>query len=394
MVRVHDVVVIGGGAAGTFAALRLAREGVDVALVAVGPPSALMCRGAAFCGRAFPDNDAFERVWREVLPGMWKGEGTYIGFDGAAFEASRALSGLASVGTVEGEDVLVMDVPGLPAPAADLVAFRVQEVLGRPVRSSTLKLQYSVDDFNLSPVRWARRFDDEERRDELVNHMLRRLLDDPADCVLLPPILGIDAHAPVLEAIRAGARGRVLELCGGNGWPPGLRVASALRRGLEEADVRLVPARVSGTKADGRLIRAVVTDGGDEIEGHRFILATGGLPGGGLRLEDALRETTLGLPVSVDGAALPDPVGELGVDPGTLFDAALDGAHPVLRAGIHVDGKGRPRGPDRLPLHENLWACGSVTERCGGQAGSHVIDPGASALSGWIVAGAVISAGA
>jgi len=394
MVRVHDVVVIGGGASGTFAALGLAREGVDVALVSAGPPSALMSRGAAFCGRAFPDNDAFERVWREALPGMWQAGGTYIGFDGATFEASRALSGLASVGGIEGEDVLVMDVPGLPGPAADLVAFRVQEALGRPVRSATLKLQYSVDDFNLSPVRWARRFDDEAGRDELVNHLLRRLLDDPADCVLLPPILGIDAHDRVIEAIRAGAKGRVLELCGGNGWPPGLRVASALQGALEEADVHLVRARVGGVRTDGKLIRAAVTDGGEEIEGRRFVLATGGLPGGGLRLEDALVETTLGLPVSVDGTALPDVVGELGIDPGTLFDEALDGAHPILRAGVHVDGKGRPRGPDRMLLHENLWACGSVTERCGGQVGSHLIDPGASAMSGWTVAGAVISAGA
>ncbi|MBW2262546.1 MAG: hypothetical protein JRG91_11285, partial [Deltaproteobacteria bacterium] len=275
-----------------------------------------------------------------------------------------------------------------------VLAFRLGEAIGRPVRSSTLRLQYAVDDFNLSPVLWARRFDDETGRAELVNHLIRSLTDDPADCVLLPPILGIDSHALVLEAVEAGVKGRVLELAGGNGWPPGLRVAGALSSALDGTDLEVVRARVEGVETDGRQIRSVVTQEGGRIEGHRFILATGGLPGGGLRLEGRLIEVALGLPVSVAGAELPDPVGELGVDPATFFDEALDGAHPILAAGVHADGKGRPLGPDRIPVFSNLWACGSVLERCGGQAGSHVIDPGASAVSGWIVAGSVISAGA
>ncbi len=394
MVRVFDVVVIGGGAAGTFAALRLAREGVDAALVAAGPPSALMSRGAAFCGRPFPDDGAFERVWREVLPDMWQGEAAYLAFDGASFEASRALASLASVGSVGEDDVLVMDVPGLPGPGPEVLAHRLGEALGRPVRSSTLKLQYAVEDFNLSPVLWARRLDDEQGRAELVDHLVRRLTDEPAACVLLPPILGIASHAPVLEAVQAGVKGRVLELAGGNGWPPGLRVASALEEALAGAGVEILRARVRGAETDGRRIRAVLTDDDGRIEAHRFVLATGGLAGGGLRLEDGLVEPALGLPVSVAGTVLPDPTTELGIDPATLFDPALDGDHPILAAGVHVDGKGRPLGPDRIPVHENLWACGSVVERCGGQAGSHVIDPGASAASGWIVAGSVISAGA
>ena len=391
MVRVFDVVVIGGGASGTFAALRLAREGVDVALVSAGPPSALMSRGAAFCGRAFPDDDAFERAWREALPDMWQGGGTYLAFDGATFEAARALPGLASAGSIEGDDVLVMDVPGLPGPGPDVLAHRLGEAIGRGVRAATLKLQYAVDDFYLSPVLWARRFDDEASRTELVNHLVRRLLDDPADTVLLPPILGIDAHADVLEKVRTAVKGRVVELAGGNGWPPGLRVAGALRAALEGSGARVLDGRVNGVEASGSTIRAAMTDDGP-VEGHAFVLATGGLPGGGLRLEDRLFEPVLGLPVSIDGAALPDPASELGVDPATLFDASLGGDHTILAAGVHVDARSRPRGPDRRAIHDNLWACGSVVERCGGQAGGHVIDPGASAASGWIAAGAVLSA--
>ena len=97
MVRVHDVVIIGGGTSGTFAALRLAGEGVDTAVISGGPPSALMSRGAAFCGRSFPDDHAFERLWRTVLPDMWKEKDAYLGFDGSVVPAARSFAGSASV---------------------------------------------------------------------------------------------------------------------------------------------------------------------------------------------------------------------------------------------------------------------------------------------------------
>jgi len=55
---------------------------------------------------------------------------------------------------------------------------------------------------------------------------------------------------------------------------------------------------------------------------------------------------------------------------------------------------GRPTmSPHWGPAFKNLLACGSVVESCSGQAGSAVVDPGASAYSGWLAAGRILSEG-
>lgn len=394
MVRVHDVVIIGCGTSATFAAIRLLGEEVDVAVVSAGAPSAVMSRGLAFVGRAFPDEPAFERLWREVLPGMWQEHDTYLCFDGAAVEASRGLAHLASLGRAEGNDVLVMDVPGLPGPSAEVVAWRIGEALGRKVRPSTLKLQYKVQDFGMTPVLWARRLDDEKRRAELAAHLARRMHDDPADLYLLPPLLGITGSEIMHRILDTAVKGRVLELAGGPGWPPGLRVAEALGEALRGSGAAMIRGRVVEARQEGGGIAAVVTDGGEEVRGRSYVLATGGLAGGGLRLEEEIRETALGLPLMLDGEWMRGSVGEIGVDRAALFDGQAGAAHPILGAGVHVDGSWRAMGPDGVPVHRNLWAAGSVVARCGGLAGTSVVDPGPSALSGWLAAGSVLSAGA
>lgn len=389
----HDVVVIGGGTAGTFAAIRLARAGADVAVVAAGPPSATMSRGLAFAGRGFPDDEDFRMVWSEVLPALVHGPDRYIGFDGTVVEAGRGWGCAAGVRSIGDSDVLVMDVPGLPGPTAAVLAWMAGEALGRPVRSARLRLPYAVEDFDLTPVLWARRFDDPAGRRELVDHLACRLADEHAGCILVPPILGIACHADVIGKVARDAGTTVLELAGGLGWPPGLRIAWDLGRALRAPGIASVRGVAMEALLDGDRVRAVVLESGETVEGRAFVLATGGLAGGGIRLEHALVESVLGLDVFLDGEPAKRPVAEIGLDPSALFGSGIADDHPVLGAGVRVDAKWRPVGMDRTPLYRNLVACGSVVARSGPLAKGLFIDPGTSALAGWLAGASAVLAG-
>ncbi len=384
----HDVLIMGGGTAATFAAIRLARADLDVAVVFAGPPSALMCRGVAFVGGGFPGDGGFAALWSEVFPRVNLGPDTYLGHDGSAVRADRAVDGAARLSAVVERDVLVMDVHGLPGPDAVVLASRLKRHMGRVPRFSVLRLQYSADDFGLTPVLWARRFDDPARRAELVSHLLRRLMDEPSQVVLMPAVLGIDFNKQLLDIMDESAPGKVMELLGGPGWPPGARMAAALTGALQKSGVTLVRGQVVGVgRAGPDGLGHVLTDRGDELHAGRFILATGNMVGGGLRLDQGLREAALGLPVFVRDRPAPGSTPLCQVDPTLLFGEDPAGDQPIIDAGLSLDEQGRPVDKDGRVVHHNLWACGSVVAA---KRGSAVIDPGVSAWSGYRTAGMLI----
>jgi anaerobic glycerol-3-phosphate dehydrogenase len=372
----RDVAVLGGGTSGTFAALELSRAGLDVVVVRSGPPSVAMCRGAAFIGVDPPGDDDFDRTWREVFPSAREGPDDFVGFDASVVRAARGVAGAARLSLLDADDVLVMDVPGLPGPDAGVLAAELSGRIGRRVRHSHLKLPYSADDFTLSPMLWARRFDDVRTRAELVSHLLRRLMDEPAGVCVLPPVLGIAFRDRLGDILEESAPARVVEMLGGPGWPPGHRLAAELEpaRGSVEA----IAGRVVEAETSGSRLEAVTTDGGERVGADRFVLATGGVVGGGLRLEDGPVEPALGLPVTVQGARVRPGAAERGTDPSPLFGRDPHGHQPILTAGVRVDEQMQPvDGPGRV-LFSNLWACGDVVARPPGP----VLDPGRSALSG------------
>jgi glycerol-3-phosphate dehydrogenase subunit B len=147
---------------------------------------------------------------------------------------------------------------------------------------------------------------------------------------------------------------------------PGMRLYAIFERAIVAAGGRLqVGAWVAGGQAEGTRLAAVVSAAAarqQTIRAQAFLLATGGIAGGGLRADHtgAVRETALDLPVQAPG------------ERGEWFSARLlDAAgHAIYRAGIATDHKLRPLDGERVVYH-NVAVAGAalagsdlIRERC------------------------------
>lgn len=135
----------------------------------------------------------------------------------------------------------------------------------------------------------------------------------------------------------------------------GLRLQNAFHRGLVEKGVRLLPRhRVDAVRFERTsdfVLDIAAPDGGQTIHAGAVILATGRFLGGGLRGgRNGIREPLLDLPVAQPGDRAAwhrkdflDPRG-----------------HPVNEAGLAVDDRFRPLDRNGGPVHERLFAAGSI----------------------------------
>jgi glycerol-3-phosphate dehydrogenase subunit B len=119
------------------------------------------------------------------------------------------------------------------------------------------------------------------------------------------------------------------------------------------------------SERDGSRIAAIHTEGASRtlrLAADRFVLASGGIAGGGLRGEPDGR-----LVDTVFGFELPGPSRD-----GWFHDDAALAGHPIQAAGFAVDDRLRPLDATGRPLAENLHVVGSalggmqaLAERCG-----------------------------
>jgi glycerol-3-phosphate dehydrogenase subunit B len=215
------------------------------------------------------------------------------------------------------------------------------------------------------------------------------LVDHPFDGFAIGGLAVGESSAQLHDILDESVPGRVMELLGGAGWPPGLRVAASLRSALEDNDLTQIRGRVVGCRiGDDRRILSVTTEDGEEHASERFVLATGAVVGGGIVLDRTLHEAVLGLPVVVQGAPVRPAVNDAGIDPRGLFAEDAGRTHPLATAGIRVDAQGRPVDGDGRVVHPNLVACGSILAPAEGE--QTLIDPGRSALGGWTAAGRLL----
>jgi glycerol-3-phosphate dehydrogenase subunit B len=190
---------------------------------------------------------------------------------------------------------------------------------------------------------------------EALGDALRAALPAGTGAVLLPPVLGLDLGARVLERLAEHAGVPVAETLSDVPSVPGLRLHRALERRLAAAGIEVIQGELAGAPEPG----APVTAGEAVITAPAWVLATGRFVGGGIARRGLLAEPSLRLPVQ---AAEGREAGvRLAVRPAaSLTVRDRREPQPLLSAGLRVDAGLRPVDEGGRVVHPRLFAAGAV----------------------------------
>ncbi len=249
------------------------------------------------------------------------------------------------------EPMLIVGFAGYHDFYPDLIAdnLTAQEVLARGV---VLDLPALRRTRAVNAMTLARLFEQEAFRKEVAAVLKPKL--GRAARVGFPAVLGLEDALAVKRDLEARLGREVFEIPTLPPSIPGMRLHRALVKAIRRAGGRVFEGMevVAAEVKDGRVL-AVWTEAAARVRVHRaktFVLATGGFLGGGLwaAADGTVREPIFDLPVLA-------PQGRLGWFHRDFFHPE---GHPLWRAGILTDAQGRPVDEGGQPLYENLVVVG------------------------------------
>jgi glycerol-3-phosphate dehydrogenase subunit B len=406
-------VVVGGGLAGSCAALELAARGAEVALVCAGPGATALGGGTLDVAPASPlrrgglpladaaDGRPLAPLRRLLLAAhgnaahpyaaLLRGRSPALEVEEArsALDAWLAPSGLRVVGSVEqtrwladvrgavraadlaqtgpgegdvasAEEIGLVDVPGLAGfdarPALRMLAAELASLgFSRPLRLATLELPAGLAALAAAPARLARRLEDPTAQAALAPAASR--LGGPRRLLLFPPVLGLERVGGVLAWAADATRCRAAELIGA---PPfalaGYRLDRALAVARARAGVEEFAGRVASIEEEAGRAVAVRVAGGERLALDALVLATGRFVGGGLLERDGrLAEALLELPLYDLAGRRVD-----GVRPRRLVRRDYEAEQPLFAAGVRTDAQLRPLAASGVPRLANAFAAGDL----------------------------------
>jgi glycerol-3-phosphate dehydrogenase subunit B len=393
-----DVVVVGGGLAGCWAAVTAARAGLQVALVRRGPAATAVSSGAldlvppseaedpeSWLGRLArlaPDHPYVAGGAAPPLLMELEGEARRLAAElaGAGLRLQVGLQRPALLATVTGQlrragvalesiaagdlersgRVAVAGIRGLLRVDAPAIAAAIAERLGDGVSVRGVSLDPALPGIDesvagdLDDATLARAVEASGGAEVLGEALATALRDDAVDLVLLPAVLGLEDTDAVRARVEAAAGIRVAELLSPPPSAPGWRLARAAEAIARRAGVEIVTGTVARVRCGERRVSAVESADGDTLSCEVLVLATGKFLGGGLTGERRPREPLLGLPLFAGGRAVEAQ------SPRDLVERTRFVAQPFLAAGVRTDAEGRPVDGFGAPVLDNLLACGAL----------------------------------
>jgi glycerol-3-phosphate dehydrogenase subunit B len=263
-----------------------------------------------------------------------------------------------------GQDTLLVGFHGLRGFSSRLIAENLRRCWTGRLRYVTVTVPGEKSELYNEPL--ARSLENPSKLQSLAEAVLPAIQGDEA--VGLPAVLGIKDVRRVHEEMESILNRPVFEIPTMLPSVTGMRLREAFANRLRILGVDAVyQAKVIGFERDaaGGFVFQV---GGEKpqtiVRAKAAVLATGRFFGRGLEADRRrVRETVFGLPVSQP----PDREDWYSKD---YFNPA---GHGINRAGIEIDERFRPVGPDGRPVYENLFAAGSILahqdwkrQKCGG----------------------------
>jgi len=396
-----DVVVVGGGLAGCWAAATAAASGARVTLVrralgatatSAGPidfvPPAEAADPAAWLARLPRSTPEHPYVASGASPALeeLEAEAERLGLALAAaglplrvslraplllsaITGQARLAGVApetqaagDLGRAAGRTVAVAGIAGLARFDPGAVAAALDERrLGWPAPLRAVALQVSPDlpgipagvTGDLDDATLARALEAPGGA-EALGEAVAAARPPAAELVLLPAVLGLDDPESVARRVAGAAGVAVAELLTSPPSAPGWRLQRACDRLLADAGVQLVTAPVTGIRVEAGSAAAVTVADGAELPCDAVILATGKYLGGGVLADPRPREPLLDLPLFSGGV----PVSRLALR--DLVERARFRDQPFASLGVRTDGHGTPVDEFGHAAVANLTACGDL----------------------------------
>jgi glycerol-3-phosphate dehydrogenase subunit B len=354
-----DVAVLGGGMAGSAAAIAAASQGARVCIL-TGPPGASALFSGAWHGPVVDGvRDALSGVGYQLQASdhalaLPHPNGSIMRANAAPVTHARAR---LDAGTV------VVGIAGLPGYDAEALRMRWQCGAAQTVY---LDRTPAAGWGTASLATWL------ERQPDALSEKLRAI---DGRHLVLPAVLGMNIDGGLHAQLERDSGRSISEALSSVPSIPGWRLQIAIQLALRAAGVTVFEDKAKASRINGYAVEEVQLSNGDVVYARNFVLATGKFSSGGIEANGAFHEVTLGCPVWVDhlGQAFEEP------DALMLTDVVRTEDQPLLRAGVHASDDGRPINRAGQVIYTNVSVAGSV--RAGWTTGSHGI--GHAARDGW-----------
>lgn len=252
----------------------------------------------------------------------------------------------------------------------------------RPLRFTPVSVDIQVEDlYWKSPLQAAAMLDDprnQSRFFEAFSNALTTFQPEPK-FFLLPPVLGIESTAQIINTLEANHRIHAREILSGSQSVMGQRLARALEIALRKVEASVLKGKVLGWDAKNKHIHGITV----EEDGHlhhfhpkQVVLASGRHLGGGLQLKSRWAEPVFNLTPYIDEK----PVAE--IHPTEVTRKKIEASQAIFEGGLKYDSQMRPKDAFMNVPFDNLRLAGSIM-----QSSDAMIDgtsSGVSILSGYL----------